>query len=115
YKKPYAISGAEAGWVGETDARPETDSPKLAELAFPTVELYAMPAATQSLLDDAAVDIDQWIAEEVRATFAAQEGTAFVTGDGVNKPKGLLSYPTVDNASWTWGNIGTIATGEAGA
>ena len=115
YKKPFAISGPATGWVGETDARPETDSPKLAELAFPTVELYAMPAATQSLLDDAAVDIDQWIAEEVRATFAAQEGTAFVTGDGVNKPKGFLSYPTVDNASWTWGNIGTIATGAAGA
>lgn len=115
YKKPYAISGFATGWVGETDARPETDSPKLAELAFPTVELYAMPAATQSLLDDAAVDIDQWIAEEVRATFAAQEGTAFITGDGVNKPKGFLSYPTVDNASWTWGSIGTIATGEAGA
>lgn len=115
FKKPFAISGPATGWVGETDARPETDSPKLAEMAFPTVELYAMPAATQSLLDDAAVDIDQWIAEEVRATFAAQEGTAFVTGDGVNKPKGFLSYPTVDNASWTWGNIGTIATGAAGA
>ncbi len=115
YKKPYAISGAGAGWVGESDERPETSTPKLAELGFPTMELYAMPAATQTLLDDAAVDIDQWIAEEVRATFAAQEGTAFVTGDGVNKPKGFLSYPTVDNASWTWGNIGTIATGVSGA
>ena len=115
YKKPYAISGPGAGWVGETDERPETGSPKLAELAFPTMELYAMPAATQTLLDDAAVDIDQWIAEEVRATFAAQEGTAFVTGDGVNKPKGFLSYPTVDNASWTWGKIGSIATGVSGA
>ena len=115
YKKPYAISGLETGWVGETEARPETSTPKLAELAFPTMELYAMPAATQTLLDDAAVDIDQWIAEEVRATFAAQEGRSFVVGDGVNKPKGFLSYPTVDNASWSWGNIGTIATGVSGA
>lgn len=111
YKKPFAITGPEAGWVGETDPRPETAGPKLAELAFPTMELYAMPAATQSLLDDAAVDIDQWIAEEVRTTFAAQEGAAFVAGDGVKKPKGFLSYPTVDNASWSWGNIGTISTG----
>nr|PZN87053.1 MAG: phage major capsid protein [Pseudomonadota bacterium] len=114
YKKPFAISGPAAGWVGETDPRPETDGPKLAELSFPTAELYAMPAATQSLLDDAAVDIDQWIAEEVRLTFAAQEGTAFVTGDGVNKPMGFLSYPTVDNAAWTWGKIGTISTGVSG-
>lgn len=114
FKKPFAISGPETGWVGETDPRPETGAPKLAELAFPTMELYAMPAATQSLLDDAAVDIDQWIAEEVRVTFAAQEGAAFVTGDGINKPKGFLSYPTKDNGSWSWGNIGTLSTGVSG-
>ena len=114
YKKPFAISGPEAGWVGETDPRPETAGPKLAELAFPTMELYAMPAATQSLLDDAAVDIDQWIADEVRVTFAAQEGAAFVAGDGVKKPKGFLSYPTIDNAAWSWGKIGTISTGVSG-
>ena len=115
FKKPFSITGPETGWVGETAARPETDSPKLTELAFPTMELYAMPAATQTLLDDAAIDIDQWIAEEVRTAFATQENVAFVTGDGVNKPKGFLAYPTVDNAAWTWGNIGTVATGSAGA
>ena len=49
-----------------------------------------MPAATQTLLDDAVVDIDHWIAEEVEAAFAEQEGAAFVNGDGVNKPKGFL-------------------------
>lgn len=115
YKKPFAITGADTGWVGETAARPQTNAPTLAELTFPTMELYAMPAATQSLLDDSAVDIDAWLAEEVRAAFAEQEGTAFVTGDGTNKPKGFLSYTTVANASWTWGNIGFIASGLAGA
>lgn len=115
YKKPFAVTGPETGWVAETAPRPETDGPALTELAFPTVELYAMPAATQSLLDDAAVDIDQWIAEEVRLAFAAQEGKAFVSGDGVNKPKGFLSYTTADNADWSWGKIGTVSTGAAGA
>ncbi|MFM1815268.1 MAG: hypothetical protein RLZ98_1963 [Pseudomonadota bacterium] len=115
YKKPFAVTGAEASWVGETAARPQTATPTLAELAFPTMELYAMPAATQALLDDSAVDIDQWIAEEVRVAFAEQEGTAFVNGDGVNKPKGLLDYPTVANGSWSHGNIGTVSTGAAGA
>ncbi|MEL6298934.1 MAG: phage major capsid protein [Pseudomonadota bacterium] len=114
FKKPFAITGAETGWVGETDARPETNSPTLAELAFPTMELYAMPAATQSLLDDSAVDIDTWISDEVRAAFAEQEGAAFVSGDGVNKPRGFLDYPTVDNGSWAWGNIGTVTSGAAG-
>jgi HK97 family phage major capsid protein len=115
YKKPFAITGAETGWVGETAARPETDTPTLAELAFPTTELYAMPAATSALLDDAAVNIDEWIAEEVRDAFAQQEGTAFVTGNGSAKPKGFLDYTKVDNASWSWGNIGFIKTGVNGA
>jgi HK97 family phage major capsid protein len=113
-KKPFAVSGPATGWAGETAARPETDTPTLAELTFPTMELYAMPAATQSLLDDTAIDIDQWIADEVRAAFAEQEGTAFVAGDGVNKPRGFLDYPTVANAAWTHGNIGTVASGAAG-
>jgi HK97 family phage major capsid protein len=115
YKVPFATTGAATGWVGETAVRPQTNTPALAELSFPTMELYAMPAATQSILDDSAVDIDAWLAEEVRIAFAQQEGTAFVTGDGVNKPKGFLTYPTVANASWTWGNVGFVASGAAGA
>jgi HK97 family phage major capsid protein len=115
YKKPFAITDAATGWVAETAARPETATPTLAELAFPTMELYAMPAATPALLDDAAVDIDEWIADEVQVTFAQQEGTAFVTGNGVARPKGFLDYTKVANASWTWGNIGFITTGTAGA
>jgi HK97 family phage major capsid protein len=114
YRKPFAITGAESGWVAETADRPETDSPTLAaltEMQFPTMELYAMPAATSALLDDAAVDIDEWIAEEVRDSFAQQEGTAFINGNGTTAPKGLLTYTKVANASWTWGNIGFILTG----
>lgn len=115
YKRPFATTGGAIGWVGETAARPQTSTPTLDSLVFQTMELYAMPAATQSLLDDSAVDIDQWLSDEVRLAFAAQEGTAFVSGDGVNKPKGFLAYPTVANATWTWGSVGFIGTGVAGA
>jgi HK97 family phage major capsid protein len=115
YKKPFAITGAESGWVAETAARPETDTPTLAELSFPTMELYAMPAATSALLDDSAVDVDAWIAEEVRDAFAEQEGIAFVTGNGTAKPRGFLDYTKVAQGSWTWGNIGFILTGADGA
>ncbi|MEJ8473951.1 phage major capsid protein [Roseibium algae] len=114
YKKPFSISGPQTGWVGETTARPETSTPTLAELSFPAMELYAMPAATASLLDDAAVDMDAWIAEEVETAFAEQEGAAFVNGDGINKPSGFLSAPRVAETSWAWGSLGTISTGEAG-
>jgi HK97 family phage major capsid protein len=109
YKKPFMTAGPAVGWVGETDARPQTTSPTLDQLSFPAMELYAMPAATATLLEDSAVNIDQWLAQEVEQVFATQEGAAFVAGDGSNKPKGFLSYTTVANASW--GNIGTIATG----
>ncbi len=115
YKRPFATTGADSGWVAETAARPQTNTPVLAELQFPTMELYAMPAASGALLDDAIVNIDEWLAEEVRIAFADQEGKAFVTGDGVNKPKGFLTYTTVANSAWTWGNLGYIATGVAGA
>jgi len=115
YKKPVMTAGPATGWVGETDARTQTASQVLDELTFPAMELYAMPAATATLLEDSAVNIDEWIAGEVDQAFAAQEGAAFVTGDGVNKPKGFLSYTTVANASWAWGNIGYVASGAAGA
>lgn len=115
YKKPFSVTGPATGWVGETAARPQTDSPVLAELSFPAMELYAMPAATATLLDDAAVNIDQWIAEEVEQAFAEQEGAAFINGDGINKPKGFLAYDMVAEASWAWTKIGYLATGVAGA
>jgi HK97 family phage major capsid protein len=61
------------------------------------------------------VDMDSWIASEVETAFAEQESQAFVTGDGVAKPRGFLDYPTVAEASWAWGSLGQIATGVSGA
>jgi HK97 family phage major capsid protein len=115
YKRAMSLTGPATGWVGETAARPITNSQTLAELSYPAMELYAMPAATSAFLDDAAVDVGQWIADEVNAAFAAQETTAFVSGDGVNKPKGFLASTTVAEASWSWGKLGHVITGAAGA
>ena len=115
YKKPFMTSGPAVGWVGETDARSTTASPTLAELSFPAMELYAMPAATGTLLEDSAVNIDQWLAAEVDTAFAAQEGAAFVNGDGSNKPTGFLHQTIVAESAWAWGKLGYVATGSAGA
>jgi HK97 family phage major capsid protein len=115
FKKPVSTAGIASGWVAETAARPETDPATLALLEFPAADLYANPAATQALLDDALVDLDEWLAGEVEDAFAAQETTAFVTGDGVNKPKGFLGYSIVADASHAWGDIGYVASGAAGA
>ena len=114
-RKAFSYAGPAAGWVAETDARPQTATQQIADMTFPAMELYAMPAATQTLLDDAAVDIEQWVADEVYTVFAEQEGAAFVNGSGINRPKGFLAYSKVADASWTFGNLGYVATGVAGS
>lgn len=113
YKKLVNQGGANSGWVGEKSARIETATPTLAEIAINTKEIYAMPAATQTLLDDSRVDIAAWLGNEVAIEFAEQEGQAFIKGNGVEKPKGLEAYDTVANASYKWGKIGYIASGDA--
>ncbi|HEX3810017.1 MAG TPA: phage major capsid protein [Rhizomicrobium sp.] len=115
YRKPITTVAAASGWVGETDDRTETTAPTISAIDFPAMELYAMPAATQALLDDAQVDIEQWLAGEVQIVFAEQEGAAFVNGDGSAKPTGFLHYTTVADASWVWNKIGYIASGADGA
>lgn len=113
YKKLINQGGSTAGWVGQREARAETNTSTLAALEFPAMELYANPAATQTMLDDGAVNIEQWIGDEVGILFAEKEGTAFITGSGVNEPRGLLSYTTVANASYAWGSIGHVVTSVA--
>lgn len=110
FRKPVGL-GAAASWVAETTARTETVHSGLSLLEFPAGELYAMPAATQTLLEDSYADIDAWLADEVEAAFAAQESAAFVTGDGSGKPKGFLDYTITPEASHVWGEIGSV-TGD---
>lgn len=81
-----------SGWVGETAARPETTTPGLDTLVFASGEIYANAAITQRLLDDSALDIESWLSSEIADEFGRQEGVAFLSGDGVNKPQGLLTY-----------------------
>ena len=115
YKRLVNQGGATSGWVGEQESRPETSTPTLREVSPSMGELYANPAATQQMLDDSWFNAEQWLADEVALEFAEQEGEAFITGSGVNKPRGILSYATVANASYAWGSLGYIATGVAAA
>jgi HK97 family phage major capsid protein len=114
YKKLVSQGGAIGGWAGETDVRTATANAKLAEIVVEAMELWANPFASQKLLDDASVDLGQWMGDEVSITFAEQEGSAFINGNGVKKPRGILSYPTVADANYAWGKIGFIGTGGAG-
>lgn len=105
-----------AGWVGEREARADTENPKLGKLSVPIHETYAMPKVTQKLLDDAVIDIGAWVVEKCAERFARKEGAAFIAGDGILQPRGILTYPTdaLDDDARDWGTIEHINTGTSG-
>ena len=115
YKKPVVTSGAGFGWLGETEDSVETSTPKLAELEFVSGKLFAEPWATNDMLEDVVLNVESWLAEEANTSFAEGEAAAFLTGNGIKKPRGLLTHDTVVNSSYTWGKLGYIASGAAGA
>lgn len=103
------------GWATESGSVAETDTPVIDRITIPLNELSALPKASQRLLDDSAFDIEGWLAGRIADKFARAEAAAFVSGDGVDKPTGFLTHPTMDNDIWTWGNLGYVPTGAAGA
>jgi HK97 family phage major capsid protein len=104
-----------SGWATETDPTSETSTPTIERITIPLHELSALPKASQRLLDDAAFDIEAWLASRIADKFARAEAAAFVAGDGVDKPTGFLTHPSVEEDSWSWGNIGYVVTGADGA
>ncbi len=115
YRKLVSSTGTASGWVSETAARPETGTAKFNEIAPPMGELYANPAASQAMLDDAAFNLEEWLAGEIAAEFAKAEGTAFVNGTGTNQPRGFLAAPTSNagDATRPFGTLQFTATGNA--
>ncbi len=103
-----------SGWADETTATAETTTPTIDRISIPLHELAAMPKISQRLLDDSAFDIEAWMAGRIADKFARAEAAAFITGDGVNKPTGILTHTAVDDSTWSWGNIGYVVTGTAG-
>lgn len=105
---------ADAGWVAETEEREETKTPELAKMRIPVHEMYARPRATQKLLDDANVNVEDWLAQKIAQKMATMENEAFLQGDGDNKPKGILSYETCSLRDWEWGKLEETPSGEDG-
>lgn len=111
------LDEAAAGWVAETGARTATSTPQVGKWRIPAEEMYAMPEATQKFLDDAAVDVEGWLARKVSSKMIRVENAAFVTGDGVGKPRGFTTYPTEATAdsSRAWGKMEHLLTGSDGS
>jgi HK97 family phage major capsid protein len=95
------LGGTDAGWVGELTPRPNTNVPQLARAGITWGEIYANPKASYRLLDDALFNVEAWYSQKVAETFADYEEEAFLTGNGTNKPKGLLAYDFASTADAT--------------
>jgi HK97 family phage major capsid protein len=108
----FDLNEASSGWVAETDTRAVTNTPQLGKWRIPVHELYAKPSATQKLLDDASINMEAWLASKVAEKFARDEATAFVTGNGVARPRGFLTYA---NGTTLPGTIEQFKTGVNGA
>jgi HK97 family phage major capsid protein len=117
YRKLVTQNGVASGWAGEVATRSETATPTFNEIVPPMGDLYANPAASQFMLDDAGFDVESWLAGEIATEFARAEGAAFVSGNGTNRPKGFLAGPIAATADATrpFGTLQYVASGAAGA
>lgn len=115
YRKLVTTNGVASGWASEVAARPTTATPTFNEIVPSFGELYANPAATQAMLDDAQFDVEAWLADEIATQFAKAEGTAFVNGDGIDKPKGFLTYTiaATGDATRSFGQLQYVPVGAA--
>lgn len=107
---------AQASWVGESQSRPKTDPGALRKFRVELSEIYAMPSVSQTLLDQSSINLFNWLQDKVGEAFGAKESLAFHTGDGISKPRGFLTYPTVATGDKTraWGKFEHVVSGASG-
>lgn len=117
FDEPVDKDSAAANWVGEGQARNDTETPQLGDFNCPVHEICAMPKTTQKLIDVARIDIVSWLQGKVAEKFANTEVDAFLNGNGVARPRGFLTYPTAatPDASRAWGTMEHVPSGAAGA
>lgn len=98
------------GWTEDMNSILERDSVSSisSKKIIPVHELYAQPKATQKMLDDPRVDVEKWLSDRLAYAFNSSENKAFLYGDGLTKPRGILTYADGEN------KIERISTNEPG-
>lgn len=113
YQKRVQTTGMTAAWPGEGTGAGETTEPKFAQVEVVVHPIEVEPWVNNETLEDADIDLSSLLANEAAISFGEGEGSAFISGSGVGKPRGLTTYTAVANASYTWGSIGYIASGKS--
>ncbi len=114
-KIPIDNDEADCVWVDELESRGETATPKISEVTIGVEEIYAEPQVTNQMLEDSAIDIASFISQKVGNKFSRKEGIAFISGNGVKKPRGILTYdPWTDPNIYEEGKIAQIESAISG-
>ncbi len=105
-----------AQWISELGVPTDTNDGGIGRIRIPVHELYAQPKATQKLLDDAIINVEEWLINKIAAKFSRAENSAFVVGDGIGMPRGFTTYSAqaVDDNSRSWGVLQYVPTGVNG-
>lgn len=115
YQRPYKKTGITSGWVGETGSRTATDAQEYDVITATVGELYAFPQYTQNFLADTWYNFEEGFARDLAITFADKEEAAFISGNGTDKPNGILSAlrEAKDDTQRTWNKLQQINTESA--
>ena len=115
WKQPVVTSGLSSSWLGETSTVSAATTQAIAEIAImPGIHSIDIPVYN-TMLEDSSFDLETWLMGEAEVAFAEGEDAGFITGTGVNKPRGIAAYPWIANSSYAWGSVGYIVTGKSSA
>ncbi|MDB1135098.1 phage major capsid protein [Candidatus Anaplasma sp. TIGMIC] len=81
------------GWSnneGGPDAA--TTAPTMKSVTISLCEMYAQPQISQKLLNDASINLEDWLISNLVDAFCRTENRAFISGNGDKQPLGIMSY-----------------------
>lgn len=114
YKKLVKTTGTSGAARGGENTTPSNGTtPSWVELEFKPGTYISEQRITSEALEDATIDVGSDLETEIGIEFAEMEGSDFISGNGVNGPRGLTDYTNVANSSYSWGNVGYVASGHA--
>jgi HK97 family phage major capsid protein len=100
-----------ADWESETVVTSNDTTPTWNKKRISTHTLSTRPKVTQNMLEDSSINVESWLSDKVANRFARTEGASFVTGNGVGRPRGFLTY----TSGTSFGTIEQVAMGHATA
>ncbi|SFK04552.1 phage major capsid protein, HK97 family [Bradyrhizobium sp. Gha] len=89
-KYPRRTGSTAATWVDDTADRTESE-PSYEQVTLTPYEAATYTDISNQLLEDNAYDLSGELASDLAESFGIAEGSAFVTGDGNGKPKGIMN------------------------